>query len=279
MYIQNLKRQFTKIGATLEVELLPTMRRSRQFRRNPGASPVDFLLDVRDGKNGETFILSIRKEVQNLLEFVAVDVQPPQRHLLLLSKDFTMDIPRKEKFLCGHDERHWFVAGVPNQGIVTVRDAFEALKPDTVVKSQERHRVKPKNRNKRHNTGFIRQGEWFFIPQPTFEVGNPHLILRNEPLRRGMGKPHVVEQLYRTGGETVYVNFKYPNGLTLEKYAALINRKPEAKSYNWRIMRRNPTVYARGKVRHPDHKTIVLPFWHQVAVNGEIMSSTVAFLD
>jgi hypothetical protein len=31
------------------------------------------------------------------------------------------------KFLCGHDERHWFVAEVPRG--TTVREAKEALKP------------------------------------------------------------------------------------------------------------------------------------------------------
>jgi hypothetical protein len=171
------------------------------------------------------------------------------------------------------------VAGVSGPGIVNVRDAFEALKPEAVVQSQVQHHVKPKSLNKRHNAGFVRQGEWFFIPQPAFEVANPYLVLQNEPLQRGAGKPHLVERLYRVGGETVYVSFKYPNGLTQGQYAKLINHKPDARHDNWRVMRRNPTVYARGKIRHPDHKTVVLPFWHQVAANGEVMSNTVAFLD
>ena len=45
---------------------------------------------------------------------------------------------RKDKFLCGHDERHWFVAGVPERAPVSnVVTAMEALKPD-VVRAQER---------------------------------------------------------------------------------------------------------------------------------------------
>ncbi len=44
-------------------------------------------------------------------------------------------------------------------------------------------------------------------------------------------------------------------------------------------MRRNPLVYARGKVRHPDHATISLPFWHVVVMSQEQRALNVAFLD
>ena len=41
-------------------------------------------------------------------------------------------------------------------------------------------------------------------------------------------------------------------------------------------------VFARGDVRHSDHATITLPFWHRVMMNTETQSRTmrnVAFLD
>jgi hypothetical protein len=39
----------------------------------------------------------------------------------------------KRKFLCGQDERHWFVAAIPESAPVgTVRQAKEALKPPDV---------------------------------------------------------------------------------------------------------------------------------------------------
>ena len=47
-------------------------------------------------------------------------------------------------------------------------------------------------------------------------------------------------------------------------------------------MVRDAGVYARGTVRHPDHATITLPFWHRVLINTETQSRTmanVAFLD
>ena len=41
-------------------------------------------------------------------------------------------------------------------------------------------------------------------------------------------------------------------------------------------MRRNPGVFARGKVSHSDHATITLPFWHRVLMNTETQSRTMA---
>jgi hypothetical protein len=34
-------------------------------------------------------------------------------------------------------------------------------------------------------------------------------------------------------------------------------------------MRREPSVYVRGRVSHLDHKTIVLDNWHRVLMNTE----------
>jgi hypothetical protein len=47
-------------------------------------------------------------------------------------------------------------------------------------------------------------------------------------------------------------------------------------------MRRNPEVYVKGRIRHPDHKTTVLPGWHRVVPNTENRAAAgrnVAFLD
>jgi len=136
------------------------------------------------------------------------------RHLLLLIRDQSV----KHKFLCGHDERDWFAAAVPDvYGVSNVRTAMEALKPAEVVVAQMQKNVKMRLRNRRRNDAFIRQGEWFFIPEP--EV-NPAqwLILKNEPLLRGRGKPHMAELAFRTGGTEVYVSRTFPNGLSPETY-------------------------------------------------------------
>ena len=119
------------------------------------------------------------------------------------------------------------------------------------------------------------------MPEPALQV-DEQFVHRNEPLRRGSGKPHLVEQLYRTGGETVHVCSRHPNGVTAKEYRGLLLANPKAAQWGWRVMSRNPGVYARGTVRHRDHDTITLPFWHCVVMNTETQSRTmanVAFLD
>ena len=138
-----------------------------------------------------------------------------------------------------------------------------------------------RKRYARKNRAFRRQGEWFFVPEPSFVV-DENLILRNEPLRRGAGKPHLVEEIFRTGGETVRVCDRYPNGVAPDAYRAICQNNPNAVRWNWRVMQRDAGVYARGTVRHSDHATITLPFWHRVIMNTETQSRTmarVAFLD
>jgi hypothetical protein len=44
-------------------------------------------------------------------------------------------------------------------------------------------------------------------------------------------------------------------------------------------MARNATVYARGRVRHPDHATLHLDGWHRVALANDVASKALAFLD
>ena len=55
-----------------------------------------------------------------------------------------------------------------------------------------------------------------------------------------------------------------------------------AKNWGWQTMQRNPIVYVQGGIRHPDHNTVTLHDWHQVAMNTENQSRAmrnVAFLD
>ena len=129
---------------------------------------------------------------------------------------------------------------------------------------------------------YRRQGEWFFLPVPGFAV-DEKLVLPNEPLRRGNGgKPHWADFCYRTGGETVYVCSRHPNGVTEAQYKGILADSTKAKGWGWRTMQRNPGVYVRGRIRHADHATITLHGWHRVLMNTEGQSKAmknVAFLD
>ena len=145
-----------------------------------------------------------------------VDSDRDDRRLLLLVREGG----EKSKFLCGHDERHWFVAAVPESaaGIGSVKAAKVALQPDLVREVVER--VRPKDRFARRNAAYVRQGEWFFLPRWTLQVGERQ-VLRDEPLTRGHGKPHVLEFAYRRGGERVFVDDEHPTGIRPEEFWAL----------------------------------------------------------
>lgn len=266
MDVISLQRQFARIGARAQIRWLP----GRQVRGS-----VAF--DITRDRIGELFDIRVSSDEPAAVE--VLHAEPRQRHLLLMSRS---DTEEKHKFLCGHDERHWFVAAVPeDRAVSTVRTALEALKPTEVVGRQLRMKVRTKNWNRRRNEAFVRQGEWFFIPESGLTV-NAKLVLTNEPLRRGGGKPHMVEYLYRSGGEVVYVSSQKPNGLTQAQFNAFLSRKPEAKHWNWSTMRRNPSVYVKGRIRHADHATIVLHDWHRVLMNTESQAAAmrhVAFLD
>lgn len=236
----------------------------------PGwASPQGPRLGItRDRRGREVFTLQrppgCRVEV--------IDLRPNDRHLLLLTRMGA----EKARFLCGHDERHYFVAAVP-EPVSTVEQAKEALKPPEA----RRARLRRRERGRRRTPAYQRQGEWFFLPAPGFDpAGTP--VHRDEPISRGGGRPHVCEELCRTGGETVYVHRLHaPGGLAEEEYRQRVRANPQLRR-GWSPMRRDATVYVRGKVTHPDHATIRLPGWHRLLPNTESRAPgarQVAFLD
>ncbi|QDU42518.1 hypothetical protein Mal52_09810 [Symmachiella dynata] len=260
-----LDKKFAQIGARLKVMGPPP----RRFRDQQGIR-----LDIGIDRRGEFF--AIRAADADNVE--VLHMQPRDRHLLLMVRENG----EKSKFLCGHDERHWFVAGIPESAPVgMVAQAKDALKPLEVRAAESQKRVSGKARNRRKNTAFIRQGEWFFLPTDDLAV-DESWVLSNEPLRRGGGKPHWAEFCYRTGGESVYVCSRHPNGVTAQRYRNILSGNRNAKNWGWTSMVRNAGVYVRGRIRHPDHATITLAGWHRVAMNTENESRAmrhVAFLD
>ena len=276
MNANHIESKFAAMGARLKVREIPS--RWRQGDRS-WIEPKDFAMDIRRDGHGEFFELRVPTHLSESLDVAVMQAEPKQRHLLLAVRKAGTDA-KLDRFLCGHDEREWFVAAVPG-GASSVRQAMDALQPQDVRAALTRNHVSSRKRYARKNRAFRRQGEWFFVPEPSFVV-DEKLILRNEPLRRGAGKPHLVEDLFRSGGETVHVCRRHPNGVLPEEYRSILRRNPDAARWGWQVMRRNPGVYARGTVRHSDHATITLPFWHRVIMNTETQSRTmarVAFLD
>lgn len=257
--IKQLKKHFASIGSKLIVQ-------------QPTGGLGGFRLDVVQRPQGSAFLMEA--DLWGIRDFRVTDARPKERHLLLRVQG--------SRFLCGHDERHWFVAAVPERPVSRlVSEAFEALKPEIVIEAQEAVGLSKAERMSRHNAAFIRQGEWFFVPRPGLGLdGEP--ILGNEPISRGNGsKPHRVEQLVRFGGIPVYVSKISPGGFTLDEMNAWCRKNPRRR-VAWQEMRRGATAYARGRISHPDHETIRLDGWHEVVMNRENEAPSmrhVAFLD
>ncbi len=242
---ESLRRHFSRMGVRVLV-------------RGPGPRQQEKIrINVERDRSGEFF--DIRSEEGVVPEIL--DVQPSIRHLVLMVRDGSL----KNKFLLGHDERHWFAAAVPGDSVRDVRTAIASLRPEEI----EGRRA-------------IRQGEWFFVPEPGVSEKGA-VIHRNEPLSRGVGsKPHICSEMMRRGGVTVMVCRQYPTGVSYAEYERLIATDHRATSYAWRRMTRDAEVYARGEVRHRDHKTIDLVGWHRVYMNRERFArhaQQIAFLD
>lgn len=239
------------MGARFKVTVVPAQRDSNEYA-----------VDIQEDRHGDFFELRVPERLRHLVDANVLQADKRDRHLLLFVRP---PEGKPARFLCGHDEREWFVAAVPG-GASSVVQAKEALKPAAIRARQTQLKVRTRLRNRRKNAAFRRQGEWFFVPASGWnsDAIDAKLVLYNEPLRRGAGKPHLVEQLFRVAGELVYVCPQHPNGVSEATYRNLLRRKPNAARWGWQVLRRNPRVYAKGRIRHPDHATITLPDWHRV---------------
>jgi hypothetical protein len=240
-----LCRHFARMGARVVV-------------RGPARRQVAKIsIDVGMDRSGEFF--DIRRKEDVVPE--VIDVQPSIRHLVLMVRDGA----ERNKFLLGRDERHWFAAAVPGEGVHDVRTAMASLRPEEI-----------------EGRAAIRQGEWFFVRESGLDEKGA-AILRHEPLSRGAGsKPHMCEEMIRRGGEIVMLNRRYPAGLTLTEFERLVASDEKARKWGWNRMIRDAKVYVRGEVRHRDHKTIDLDGWHRVYMNRERFAKhapQIAFLD
>jgi hypothetical protein len=260
--MQQLEKAFERIGARAKV--IPYSERVLEFhlsthhrrvRRFPNSSRLT--INIRNDRRGEFY--EIREGPKDFPQ--VIDIRQDLRHLVLMVKGDK----DKSKYLCGHDERHWFVAAVPGISTRDVRTAMEALRPTQATAP-----------------GTIRSGEWFLIPHPNLDFSK-EVIYEDEPIQRGRSKPHWCEELIRSGGTTVYVHSLYaPNSVGQAEYARISGIDSHHRS-GWRTMTRDAKVYIRGTLRHPDHYTVHLGnVWHEVVMNLEDKAphaDRVAFLD
>jgi hypothetical protein len=217
-----------------------------------------YALDINRDRAGEYFELSVGRGAP---DFHVLHLAPRERHLLLFASD-------GHRFLCGYEERHWFVAAIRDR-ISTVTGARVSLLPPAL-----RGAVHGENLRKRRTKLFVRQGEWFFVPaQPRHGV-----VHRDEPLfRDSRSKPHRCQFVIRYGGELVH--FAGGRAYTEAEFTAACAADPTLMARRTQSRVRNPKLFARGYVRHPDHATIHLDRWHRVYLNAEYTTGHVTFYD
>ena len=244
--MNKLERAFSKMKAELQIKRTKTVQTRRRGRVIVTPTRESYTVDVKNGK----FIF----DLQNSNAKVSIqEADPENKHILvnvqndnvLVTKD---GVEHKnvttDKWLCGHDERDWFVASVTGS---TIWEAKQNLKPVEV--RQKEVGLKTKEKQKRKNKAFLRQGEWFFVPDPLFKASEG-FILKDEPMSRpGGGKPHIVEEVVRSGGHTVY--FDGISVLTPKEY----EKVDKVNKLRFRQRTADAAVYGRGYVKHPDHKT------------------------
>lgn len=112
----------------------------------------------------------------------------------------------------------------------------ELPKPCTTVK-EAHDALRPRHLR----TKTLRQGEWFFVPASAWDCANVERALRGHVtvVRRNMAINHFIP---RAGKPHVVDELAPLNAL-----------------------------YARGALRHPDHKTIWLSDWHRIVKNLEVV--------
>lgn len=249
-WLEALTKALQLIGARLKVV-------NRRGSRNP------LRFNVGTDRQGEFFTLSVNEESEKAdVRVLVADQVLAQALILVVTKDEKGKI-QKEKLLLGHDERHWFVAGVPEKAR-NIKDAFKLLKPEAARLSQERAGVGGKTLNKRRNKGFIRQGEWFFVPVQ-FEPDRFTHVYKNEPIQRSAGStPHIVEKLVRMGGQQIFI--MGGKIYTQEQRDAYVMANGKG---HFQARTQNAQVFVTGRVSHKDHKTVHLQSWHEVHISRE----------
>jgi hypothetical protein len=134
-----LNIKFARMGARLKIA-------DRPARRNRTAGVVT--LDVQADRKGEFF--EIVRQPGAEAEIAVLDVQPADRHLLLLVREGK----DKSKFLCGHDERHWFLAGIPEAAPVgTVRKPDDPERTDGGLAAGKPHQSRRRHWSAASETG------------------------------------------------------------------------------------------------------------------------------
>lgn len=251
---ESFERRFAAAGLPMQLEATPLdrgrggsvevvqmdiardRRHGERFRLFPGADTNRVAVATFDKRAGQLvmFVHEPRRRFEATVSRWApldpgVRVLSEDRHRRVI-ESFTPE--RKRHFLCGRDESHLFIAQLP-RAAHTVDDAHRALAPSF-----------PTEYGVRRASDVLRQGEWFLLPVLSREAREIDAVPPTE-VRRGVGVA-AAARLARAGRAHVADEVIV---LSAERGA--------------------PRIYARGALRHPDHRTVTLRGWHRVIPNTE----------
>lgn len=254
---QNFK-EFNKNLVQGQLSFLFDIQRGRRKGKNEFSS--QFVMYPGDGTDVRVLSVDPRRKQLVLQVDETAETADDQREVQFMERTFNhrkMQFEQRlrrqlvkaqvRRFLVGEDEQHLFFAQLPkNAASDTVEQAHVSLKPKEL-------------RNKREGSGaYKRQGEWFL------ERASDHDICKIE------------EAL-----------------CTHQQGSSSIRRRLEMYRKQWRLTGNLPVAgkgrphicdevaifngveYARGNLRHPDHRTRHLHTWHIVRRNTETMDSTI----
>src|ERR1700761_5965104 len=111
MNAKQIESKFATMGARFKVSVTPAQRDSD-----------DYAVDIQKDRHGGFFELRVPTAMRSTLDVNVLQTDKCDRHLLLFVR--TQE-GKAARFLCGHDERDWFVAAVPG-GASSVVQAKEA---------------------------------------------------------------------------------------------------------------------------------------------------------
>jgi hypothetical protein len=95
MNATQIESQFAGIGARFKLRLSLD-----RWETN------DYAIDIRRDRQGEFFELRLAERLRDSVDASVLQADKRDRHLLLLVR---RPEEKLDRFLCGHDERHWFV--------------------------------------------------------------------------------------------------------------------------------------------------------------------------
>src|SRR5436190_24237171 len=99
MNTKHIETKFAAMGARLKINVVSAQRVSN-----------DYAVDIQKDRRGEFFELLVPEPLSDSLDVNVLQTDKRDRHLLLFVRK---PDGKAARFLCGHDEREWFVAAVP----------------------------------------------------------------------------------------------------------------------------------------------------------------------